>query len=38
VERHSLAFERSKGRRKRVVTRNDLLIKAIERFLSAEEV
>ena len=33
----ALAFERSKGKRRRV-TQNDLLIEAIERFLSAEGI
>jgi hypothetical protein len=33
----TLAFERSKGKRKRV-TQNDLLIEAIERFLNAEGI
>lgn len=32
-----LAFERSKGKRRRV-TQNDLLIEALERFLSSEGV
>lgn len=31
----TLAFERSKGKRKRV-TQNDLLIEAVERFLNSE--
>jgi hypothetical protein len=33
----TLAFERSKGKRRRV-TQNDLLIEAVERFLNAEGV
>jgi hypothetical protein len=33
----TLAFERSKGKRRRV-TQNDLLIEAVERFLSSEDV
>jgi hypothetical protein len=32
----ALAFERSKGKRRRV-TQNDLLIEAVERFLRSEE-
>ena len=37
VRLRTLAFERSKGKRKRV-TQNDLLIAAIERFLNAEGI
>jgi hypothetical protein len=37
VRLRTLAFERSKGKRRRV-TQNDLLIEAIERFLNAEGV
>jgi hypothetical protein len=33
----ALAFERSRGKRRRV-TQNDLLIEAVERFLNAEGV
>jgi hypothetical protein len=33
----ALAFERSKGKRRRV-TQNDLLIEAVERFLSSEGI
>ena len=33
----TLAFERSRGKRRRV-TQNDLLIEAVERFLSSEGV
>jgi hypothetical protein len=35
VRLRTLAFERSRGKRKRV-TQNDLLIEAVERFLNAE--
>jgi hypothetical protein len=35
VRLRTLAFERSKGKRRRV-TQNDLLIEAVERFLNAE--
>jgi hypothetical protein len=35
VRLRTLAFERSKGKRRRI-TQNDLLIEAIERFLNAE--
>ena len=35
VRLRTLAFERSKGKRRRV-TQNDLLIEAVERFLDAE--
>jgi hypothetical protein len=37
VRLRTLAFERSRGKRKRV-TQNDLLIEAVERFLNAEGV
>jgi hypothetical protein len=37
VRLRTLAFERSKGKRRRV-TQNDLLIEAVERFLNAEGV
>jgi hypothetical protein len=37
VRLRTLAFERSRGKRRRV-TQNDLLIDAIERFLDAEGV
>lgn len=33
----TLAFERSRGKRRRV-TQNDLLIEAVERFLSSEGI
>jgi hypothetical protein len=35
VRLRTLAFERSRGKRRRV-TQNDLLIEAVERFLDAE--
>jgi hypothetical protein len=37
VRLRTLAFERSKGKRRRV-TQNDLLIEAVERFLTSEGV
>lgn len=37
VRLRTLAFERSKGKRRRI-TQNDLLIEAIERFLNAEGI
>lgn len=37
VRLRTLAFERSRGKRKRV-TQNDLLIEAIGRFLNAEGI
>jgi hypothetical protein len=37
VRLRTLAFERSKGKRRRV-TQNDLLIEAVERFLNAEGI
>jgi hypothetical protein len=37
VRLRTLAFERSKGKRRRV-TQNDLLIEAVERFLNSEGV
>jgi hypothetical protein len=37
VRLRTLAFERSRGKRRRV-TQNDLLIEAVERFLSAEGI
>jgi hypothetical protein len=37
VRLRTLAFERSRGKRKRV-TQNDLLIEAVEQFLNAEGV
>jgi hypothetical protein len=37
VRLRTLAFERSKGKRRRV-TQNDLLMEAIERFLNTEGV
>lgn len=37
VRLRTLAFERSKGKRRRI-TQNDLLIEAIERFLQSEGI
>jgi hypothetical protein len=37
VRLRTLAFERSRGKRRRV-TQNDLLIEAIDRFLNAEGI